>query len=328
MVDLDQVPPAGVETLRVTAPGEVSTQATVIRSAGKAQARVDDTAEPGIYQIHQPDPTGGSAFATVAADPRESDLRPLEPDLAAALARELPLTFESDPDRLTGRLFAGGPQSRHEIWRYLILATLAGLCMEIWLTRRMAKSSGIADLRDRRRRGWIRNDRFREEPRLMTFQPGSRLHLVLAGSGHALLWIAAGAVALALLLVLSRYELRLVSRRAAMTLLGTRLAAMLVLVAALFEPIAERRHEEKIRGRVILGVDLSESMATADPVAAAEDSRSSPSEPAPTVARREIARRLLNGEWFQKIAADHDVESVGFARDAAREHAGDAGESS
>ena len=63
------------------------------------------------------------------------------------LAREIPLTFESDPDRLTGQLFAIGPQSRREIWRFLILATLAGLCMEIWLTRRMVKNSGIADLR-------------------------------------------------------------------------------------------------------------------------------------------------------------------------------------
>lgn len=149
----------------------------------------------------------------------------------------------------------------------------------------------------------------------MTFQPASRLHLVLAGGGHAILWLAVGAVALVLLVVLSHYERRLVSRRAALTLLGTRLAAMLVLVAALFEPIAERRYEEKLRGRVILGVDLSESMNTADPVAPAEDTRSSPSEPAPTVARREIARRLLEGGWFQKIAADHDVESVGFARD-------------
>ena len=91
---------------------------------------------------------------------------------------------------------------------------------------------------------------------------------------------------------------------------------MLVLVAALFEPIAERRYDEKIRGRVVLGVDLSESMATADPVAAGEDPRSSPAEPAPTVARREIARRLLKGEWFQQIAADHNVAIVGFARDA------------
>jgi hypothetical protein len=150
----------------------------------------------------------------------------------------------------------------------------------------------------------------------MTFQPGSRLHLVLAGGAQAIFWIVAGTAAVALLLVLSRYEMRLVSRRAALTLLTTRLLAMLVLVAALFEPIAERSYDEKIRARVVLGVDLSESMATADRVPPAEDTRSSPAEPAPTVARREIARRLLKGEWFQKIAADHDVSTVGFARDA------------
>jgi von Willebrand factor type A domain/Aerotolerance regulator N-terminal len=147
VLDLNPPPLAGVETLRVTAPGGALTLARVVRSGEKAQARVDDTAEPGIYQIHRPEPPGGSAFAAVAADPRESDLRPLDPDLAATLAGELPLTFESDPDRLTGQLFAGGPQGRREIWRFLILATLAGLCMEIWLTRRMVKNSGIADLR-------------------------------------------------------------------------------------------------------------------------------------------------------------------------------------
>ena len=150
----------------------------------------------------------------------------------------------------------------------------------------------------------------------MTFQPGTRLHLVLAGSGHAALWLTAGAVALALLLLLARYELRLVSRRAGVTLLTTRLLAMLVLVAALFEPSAERRYTEKIRGRVILGVDLSESMATADPVSTADDTRTSPSEPMPALPRREIALGLLTGEWFKKIAADHSVECVGFARDA------------
>ena len=87
------------------------------------------------------------AYATVAADPRESDLRPVEAELAAAMARELPLRFENDPERLIGRIFAGGPERRHEIWRWLVVATLAGLCMEIWMTRRMVKNSGIADLR-------------------------------------------------------------------------------------------------------------------------------------------------------------------------------------
>jgi hypothetical protein len=136
-----------VAKLQVTLPGGGVAEAAVIRSEGKVQARYDDTMESGIYQFHLPGPPKASTFATVAADPRESDLRPLEPELAAALERELPLTFQSDPDRLIGRLFTGGPESRHEIWRLLVLATLAGLCMEIWLTRSMVKNSGIADLR-------------------------------------------------------------------------------------------------------------------------------------------------------------------------------------
>lgn len=87
------------------------------------------------------------AFATVATDGRESDLRPLEPAEAKGLARDLPLSFETEPDRLTVRMFAPGTGRRHEIWRYLVLGTLAGLCMEVWLTRRMVKNSGMADLR-------------------------------------------------------------------------------------------------------------------------------------------------------------------------------------
>ena len=147
MFDLDPAPPSDVVNLPVTTPSGAQSQALVVRSQGKAQARLDDTTEPGIYQIGLPDPPGGRAFATVAADGRESDLRPLEPAEAEALARDLPLGFDSDPDRLTGRMFAGGPGGRHEIWRYLVVGTLAGLCMEVWLTRRMVKNSGIADLR-------------------------------------------------------------------------------------------------------------------------------------------------------------------------------------
>jgi hypothetical protein len=64
------------------------------------------------------------------------------------LERDLPLAFESNPERLPGaHLFAPGPGGRNELWRYLVLAALAGLCMEVWLTRRMVKNSGFADLR-------------------------------------------------------------------------------------------------------------------------------------------------------------------------------------
>ncbi len=138
----------------------------------------------------------------------------------------------------------------------------------------------------------------------MSFDLGAGRHLVLAGGGGAAIWIAVGAVALLLLLALYRYELRLVSRRVGLALLGTRLLAALVLVAALFEPIAELRHDEHIRGRVILGVDLSQSMATADPVPRAEGSSVSPSEPlADRVApagRSPAARRRLDQEHCQR----------------------------
>ncbi len=99
----------------------------------------------------------------------------------------------------------------------------------------------------------------------MTFDlPGGR-RLVLAGGQLGGFWLAAGAAAVVLLLVLYREERRLVSRRAGLGLLGLRVLAAVALVAALFEPIAARTFREAVRGRVVVAVDVSESMATADP---------------------------------------------------------------
>jgi hypothetical protein len=149
----------------------------------------------------------------------------------------------------------------------------------------------------------------------MSFDLGAGRHLVLAGGGRAAIWIAVGSVALLLLFALYRYELRLVSRRVGLALLGTRLLAALVLVSALLEPIAEVRHDEHIRGRVILGVDLSQSMATADPIPRVGGGSVSLSDPQPTVSRREVARRLLEGSSIKSIGAEHDLVSLGFAKD-------------
>ena len=89
----------------------------------------------------------------------------------------------------------------------------------------------------------------------------------------------------------------------------------MVLVSALLEPIAELRHDEHIRGRVILGVDLSQSMATADPVPRVEGSSVSPSEPLPTVSRRRgrspAARRGLDQEHCHRPQR----RIVGFRQD-------------
>lgn len=132
--------------------------------------------------------------------------------------------------------------------------------------------------------------------------PGGR-RLVLAGLDVLPWWVAAGAVAVVLLLVLYRYERRLVGRRTGMVLLGLRLAAALSLVGSLLEPVLERVTRETVRGRVILGVDRSESMATIDP--------GPPARP-----RIDTAGQLLAQPWLRSLAAAHAVEAFAFARDA------------
>ena len=79
MIDIVPALPAGLLTLPVTTPDGAHAQAAIIRSEGRTQARLDDLGEPGVYRFRLPDPPGGSAFATVAADSRESDLRRLIP---------------------------------------------------------------------------------------------------------------------------------------------------------------------------------------------------------------------------------------------------------
>ena len=142
---------------------------------------------------------------------------------------------------------------------------------------------------------------------LMTIDFAGGRGLLLAGGGWGWLWALAALAALVLLLLLYREERRLVSRRAGLALLALRLLAATVLVLALFEPIASRTWREAVRGRVLLAVDDSESMATVD----------RPGGPT----RRDIARGLVDGPEspLARLSADHDVRATLFARDASPE---------
>ena len=152
--------------------------------------------------------------------------------------------------------------------------------------------------------------------------PGGR-RLILAGGGLGLFWVGVGGAAVVLLLVLFRAERALVSRRVGLTLLGLRLLAAAVLVMALFEPIAARTFRETLRGRVIVAVDVSESMSTADPdrsgperVALVKTLGLSMGDPIDAMSRRELARKLIAGP-LKSLANDHDVQALAFARDTA-----------
>jgi hypothetical protein len=153
---------------------------------------------------------------------------------------------------------------------------------------------------------------------------GGGRRLVLAGMERGWIWCLAGVAAVVLVLVLYRYERKLVSRRTGLTLLGLRVVAALALMAALFEPIAERTFRDAIRGRVILGVDLSDSMAIADPGRTSENCdllrktlALSPAESPEQLPRRDVVRRLLQRPWLKKLEADHTLELFGFAKQTA-----------
>src|SRR5258708_2324578 len=139
----------------------------------------------------------------------------------------------------------------------------------------------------------------------MSWVLSGRGRLLLAGNGHAWAWLAAGGVALVLLLILYRTERKLVSRRVGLTLLTLRLLAAAALVLALFEPIAAWTRTETVRGRVIVAADASESMDTVDP--GQPDSKT----------RRDLARALVEGDAapLARLDADHDVKALAFARE-------------
>ncbi len=73
-------------------------------------------------------------------------------------------------------------------------------------------------------------------------------------------------VPLALVVLLYRYELRLIKRGAAVALLGLRLIVLLLILFLLgLQPVYARSHTEELPGRVLIAVDRSDSMDVTDP---------------------------------------------------------------
>ena len=142
--ELNPLPEANVTSLPIQTPGGVMAKAIVTRNAGVAKARFDDTNESGIYRLILPNPPGGTAYATVLPDAREFEPEVLDHAEAARLAEGWPLRFETDPSKLSLNVLAAGSSPRRELWRFLVLAALAGLCVEIYLTRKLVRGQGLS----------------------------------------------------------------------------------------------------------------------------------------------------------------------------------------
>jgi len=135
--------PAGT-TLPLLTPDGTTVRVPAVGSGESTRVRYAETADPGVYRLSKPNPPGGYAYALVESDPAEGDAAPLDPAEAEALAQGWPLAFESDPARLAARIVSADLAPRREVWRVLVLAALGGLCLEVWMTRRMARAGGLA----------------------------------------------------------------------------------------------------------------------------------------------------------------------------------------
>ncbi|MGH7128739.1 MAG: hypothetical protein ACREIV_09225, partial [Planctomycetaceae bacterium] len=92
-------------------------------------------------------------------------------------------------------------------------------------------------------------------------------HLQLDGL-HPLWWVVVCALAVlaaaALMVVLLRYERRLVPRKVGHSLLALRLLVLAALAAALLKPVWSWTRDRDQLGRIVVAIDLSESMSTSD----------------------------------------------------------------
>ncbi len=141
-VNLAEAPPPEATSTTVTRPDGTTATAPIVRD-GAARVVLSDTSEPGVYRIALPGPSGGFAYASVASDARESEPDPLDPAEAAKLSEGWPLAFAKDENALRERLLdsaGGGPRP---LWRFLVLAALGGLCLEVFLTRQLVKGRGM-----------------------------------------------------------------------------------------------------------------------------------------------------------------------------------------
>jgi hypothetical protein len=107
-------------------------------------------------------------------------------------------------------------------------------------------------------------------------------------------------VPLGLMLWLCRYEMHLVSRMTALGLLALRLVVLiLILLLVCLQPVYARTRTEGLPGKVVVAVDLSDSMDVADP-------QRSPAEKLRMATALKLAKDLCDDDRLAAWAADYD----------------------
>jgi hypothetical protein len=130
-------PPLGEPRPLSTRPTEPGTYlAQVIRQERGALLVHDGARETGVYRLRTP--ADHTVYYVVQPDARESDLTPCAEEDRKRVADLVPLTYEDD----RGAIVQAREETnqRQELWLYLLLALIALLCAEVWMTRRLVRS--------------------------------------------------------------------------------------------------------------------------------------------------------------------------------------------
>ncbi|MDX2035215.1 MAG: BatA domain-containing protein [Isosphaeraceae bacterium] len=135
------VPPPGVEVVDVRTPDGRVIQSEVVRGGNTALVSVD-ASDPGVYRLDgQGAESGGVRYATVEADPRESNLERLSAADRIEMCKDWPFVILDSGENAVDRILRSATVRKHELWRPMILSALALLCVEIWMTRRATVGS-------------------------------------------------------------------------------------------------------------------------------------------------------------------------------------------
>jgi hypothetical protein len=96
----------------------------------------DETRESGVYRLTTPE--GRTVYYVSQPDPRESDLSASSDDQRSAVAKIVPMQYESDPKKI---LTARKASDHADEWGPIFLVgMIVLLCGEVWMTRRMVKN--------------------------------------------------------------------------------------------------------------------------------------------------------------------------------------------
>ena len=133
-------PGADAKEVRITDPRGAVRSVPVRRRGKRRTATFDDTHAAGLYKAEAEE--FGKTVVTwysVSPDADESDLRPLTEESGKLIAEALGAGMAKDWDTLY-QLMVSKSQGDREVWRWFVLAVLALLALELYLTGRWSRA--------------------------------------------------------------------------------------------------------------------------------------------------------------------------------------------